>query len=318
METKPNVRQGIETPGGSRQHISDDAMAAQGLASLHLPLSRSGYDRNEISGNHPGFPPSSPALRVESASPSVDDHNRYPGSLVGRTIHGLPTSRPHSPSNLAPGALPGQPGGPRPTSPMSIERLSSPSPLGVGTRTLNALQSAAIAAGLQAAPGNSSPLGAAGSGNPALNATPGRESPLARNRSWALGGTSGTPSGLGLASLPHSRAGSRGLDSPISHERSGGNDDDDSPDSGGQNQDYFGRYTGAASGSGGGGAGASRLREESGIKESDDDDTPPAHPQANSTVEQQQQATTTNASIDPSLGGAEERPADAQMEVDQS
>jgi hypothetical protein len=158
---------------------------------------------------------------------------------------------------------------------MSIERLSSPSPLGAGykdsssaARTLNALQNAAFAVGMQlSGSGPSSPLGAAS----------GRESPLARNRSWGLGGA--TPSGLGLASLPHSRSGSRGLDSPISAERSGANDDDDSPDSGGYAQDYFGRYTNAAGGASGTGQGGSRLREERDFEKTEDgedDVTPPA------------------------------------------
>jgi hypothetical protein len=288
---RPSGRSGATSRGNalgseSSADLADDAMAAQGLASLHLPLPRPSFERGEsgltplgtATSSHLSLPPLSPVLRIDSASPGREyegESARGGGyttgtpSLMGRTIHGLPTSRPHSPLNLSP-ALP-PPG--RATSPMSIERLSSPSPLGAGykdssaARTLNALQNAAFAVGMQLS-GSSSPLGAAGSG---------RESPLARNRSWGLGGA--TPSGLGLASLPHSRAGSRGLDSPISAERSGANDDDDSPDSGGY-QDYFGRYAAGAAG-GQGTQGGSRLREERAdykAEEGEDDLTPPAKP----------------------------------------
>jgi hypothetical protein len=269
-------------------------MAAQGLASLHLPLPRPGYERGETgTSSHLSLPPLSPVLRIDSASPgreyegesargggyTTGSHGGGTSVMMGRSIHGLPSSRPHSPLSLSPG-LP-HPG--RPTSPMSIERLSSPSPLGAGykdsssaARTLNALQNAAFAVGMQlSGSGPSSPLGAAS----------GRESPLARNRSWGLGGA--TPSGLGLASLPHSRAGSRGLDSPISAERSGANDDDDSPDSGGYAQDYFGRYAGGANA--GTGQGGSRLREERDFEKNEDGDgdgeddvTPPAKGSAGS------------------------------------
>ena len=302
--TQHHRSSGRSASGGSSRHyvqhsdsatsndLADDAMAAQGLASLHLPLPRPGYERGDTgTSSHLSLPPLSPVLRIDSASPgneyegesargggyTTGSHGGGTSVMMGRSIHGLPTSRPHSPLSLSP-ALP-QPG--RPTSPMSIERLSSPSPLGAGykdsssaARTLNALQNAAFAVGMQLGGGSgpSSPLGAAS----------GRESPLARNRSWGLGGA--TPSGLGLASLPHSRAGSRGLDSPISAERSGANDDDDSPDSGGYAQDYFGRYAAGANTAGAGGAGTgqqggSRLREERDFEKTEDgedDVTPPA------------------------------------------
>lgn len=260
-------------------------MAAQGLASLHLPLPRPGYERGETAtSSHLSLPPLSPVLRIDSASPGDEyegesargagytsgSHGGGTSVMMGRSIHGLPSSRPHSPLSLSAGL----PGGGRPTSPMSIERLSSPSPLGAGykdsssaARTLNALQNAAFAVGMQ--------LGGSGPSSPS-----GRESPLARNRSWGLGGA--TPSGLGLASLPHSRAGSRGLDSPISAERSGANDDDDSPDSGGYVQDYFGRYTAGAGGNAAGqGQPGSRLKEERDfdkVEDGEDDVTPPAKP----------------------------------------
>lgn len=270
---------------------NDDAMAAQGLASLHLPLPRPGYERGQsAAGNsHLSLPPLSPVLRIDSASPGKD----YEGD-VGRG--GYPASGGYV------GSTPG-----RPTSPLANERLSSPSQTGgqysntrdSGARTLHALQNAAFAIGMQ--------LPGSGASSPVP--TGGRESPLSRTRSWGLVGGA-TPSGLGIGSRPHSRAGSRGLDSPISAERSGANDEDESPEAAAYSQDYFGRYPASGASAA---HGNSRLREERGFEKGEEDETPTA--EGGSNVDINIDPEVTSSAIDPSLTSMqEEMQVDAKLE----